>query len=106
MNGRNVVIKAEDWQKYLQTYGYRQSDIDEILKRAEKIPSDQLDADRRARLLKFLKGTKHEASLDDVNAALVSTFVSILERIVVFSTIAIVFIQFYFSLQAYLYGSE
>lgn len=72
MNGRNVVIKSEDWQKYLQTYGYRQSDIDEILKRAEKIPSDQLDVDRRARLLTFLKGTKHEASLADIKAALVS----------------------------------
>lgn len=74
MNGRNVIIKPEDWQKYLQRWGYQQNDLTEILRRAENIPSDRLDADRKARLITFLKATEHLASLDDVKVALVSLF--------------------------------
>lgn len=73
MNGRDVLITTEDWHKYLQTWGFQQSDLDEILKRVDNIPSDKLDSDRKARLLTLLKGTKHEATLDDVKAAHVST---------------------------------
>lgn len=72
MNGGNVIITAEDWQKYLQRWGFRENDLAEALRRAENIPSDRLDADRKARLITFMKATKHEASLDDVKAALVS----------------------------------
>lgn len=73
LNGRNAEIKPDDWQKYLQMWGYRQTDLDVILQRAEKITSDQLNADRRGRLLTLLKATKHEAPLDDVTAAAVSS---------------------------------
>lgn len=74
LNGSNVVITPDDWQAYLHRWGYQQSDIDEILRRAEKISTDQFNPDRKARLLTLLKGTKHEATMDDVKAALVNIF--------------------------------
>lgn len=76
MNGRNVIVTPDDWQKYLQRWGFRENDLAEILRRAENIPADRLDAERKARLVTFMKATKHEASLDDVKAALVSQFIA------------------------------
>lgn len=74
LNGRNVVVKPEDVHQYLQMWGFRQADMTKILEKVQNISSDQLDAERKARLITFLKGTKHEASLDDIKAALVSLF--------------------------------
>lgn len=82
MNGRNTVITPNEWQTYLQRWGYRENDVAEILRRAENIPADRLDVSRKARLLTFLKAIKHEASLDDVKAALVSFFFKIVTKIV------------------------
>lgn len=56
MNGATVVITPEQWHNYLKTHGYTQSDLNEILRRGEQIPLVQLDTDRRARLIKFLRG--------------------------------------------------
>lgn len=86
MNGHNVLITTEDWHKHLQTYGYRQNDFDEILKRVDRIPSNIWFTDHRERVMLFLKATKHKASLDDVRAAHVSVF---------FSTEHIYFKQFF-----------
>lgn len=44
----------------------------DILQRVDEIPSHHLDNERKARLVTFLKGTKHEASLNEIKAALVS----------------------------------
>lgn len=75
MGGRNVVIKVEDCQKYLQTHGYRQSDLDQVLQRAGKIPSDQLNANRRVRLLNM------KPHWITKKAALVSIITSIINNI-------------------------
>lgn len=71
MNGGNAVITPENWFNYLQTRGgYQQADFNEILRRGEQIPADfQLDAPRRARLIKFLRATKRGATFAEVKNA-------------------------------------
>lgn len=43
--------------------------IDEVLHEGEKIPSDQLDAARKARLITFLKGIKQDSTFDEAKTA-------------------------------------
>lgn len=74
LNGLDSIVKPEDQQQYLQRWGIRQNDMADILHRVEMISSSQLNAERKARLVTFLNGTKHEATLDEVKAALVSEF--------------------------------
>lgn len=71
MKGDKATVKPEDWQKYLQQWGFQENDFVEVLRRAENLTADRLDADQKIRLSTFLKGTKQEASLDDVKAAFV-----------------------------------
>lgn len=74
MHGDEVIVKPEDAYQHLQRWGYPQTVHAKIIQRAENIPSDQLDAVRKSRLITFLMMTKHEASLDEINAALVIRF--------------------------------
>lgn len=72
LNGRNVIVEPDDVKEYLQRWGIREADMADILQRVESIPSNQLDNERKARFITFLKGTKHQASLNELKAALVS----------------------------------
>lgn len=106
LNGYNVIVKPEDAHQYLQTWGFRQPDMTKILEKVQDIPSDKLDSERKSRLITFMKGTQHQASLDDIKAAFVSPFLNDFE---IFNSCDFGFnvknTSFNFSLQAYLYGS-
>lgn len=59
--------------KEFQKYGLPAKDLNQILEEIEKLPSDRLDADRKARILTFFKGFSTAATLDDAKALFVST---------------------------------
>lgn len=46
-------------------------DLASLLGAIEEIPSDRLDAEKKARFVTYFKGFAKEASLDDVKAMLV-----------------------------------
>lgn len=75
LNGRDAVVKPDDAYIYLQRWGFRQNDMAKILQKANEIPSDSLNAKRKARLTTFLKGIQNEATLDEIKAAFVSTLI-------------------------------
>lgn len=66
------MIKLNDAHEHLQSYGFAQTGLASLLQEIEGIPTDQLDAERKARFTTFFKGFKKEAPLDDTKAALVS----------------------------------
>lgn len=72
LKGRQAKVTAEDAQKYLGRYGVASNDLAALVKAIEEIPSDRLDAERKARFVTYFKGFGKEASLDDINAMLVS----------------------------------
>lgn len=72
LNGRRATIKLNDAHEHLQSYGISQAGLDALLQEIEEIPTDRMDAERKARFTTFFKGFKKEAPLDDTKAALVS----------------------------------
>lgn len=72
LNARKVVVKPEDAQKAFQIIGVLPADMTNLLQAIDGIPSDRLDAERKARFVKFFKGFGREASLDDVKATFIS----------------------------------
>lgn len=72
LNGRRATIKLNDAHEHLQSYGISQAGLDALLQEIEEIPTDRMDAQRKARFTTFFKGFKKEAPLDDTKAALVS----------------------------------
>lgn len=75
LNGCDAVVRPEDVYTYLQRWGFRQQDMEKILQKVNGIPSDSLNAERKARLVTFLKGIQNKATLDEIKAAFVSEFV-------------------------------
>lgn len=65
-------MNAEDAQKYLKRNGVESTDQASLLKAIEEIPSDRLDAEKKARFVTYFKGFGKEASSDDIKAMLVS----------------------------------
>lgn len=65
------MIKLDDAHEHLQRWGISQDGLVALLQELEEIPTDRVDAERKARFATFLKGFKKEASLDDTKAALV-----------------------------------
>lgn len=66
------MIGLNDAHEYLQKWGFQQSGVVALLEEIEKIPTDRMDAERKARFATFFKGFQRNAPLDDTKAALVS----------------------------------
>lgn len=73
LNARNVIIDPVATHKKFQKYGLPAKDLNQILQEIEKLPSDRLDAELKARILTFFKGFGAEATLNDTKALFVST---------------------------------
>ena len=72
MGARDAVIDpVEAYNKYKDD-GIDGNDFNGLIHEIENVPSDRLDADRKARILTFIKGFAENASLDDVKATFVS----------------------------------
>lgn len=79
LNGRVAVVRPEDAYTYLQRWGFRQNDMEKILQKANEIPADSLNTERKARLTTFLKGIQNKATLDEIKAAFVSRFIHLID---------------------------
>lgn len=69
---KNETINADDVVEYLKRYGFPASYQEDNLRDIEQIPTDQLEPNRRDRLITFFKGFRRDATLDAVKASLVN----------------------------------